>query len=109
MKWKNPTEGWLAERGWSKPFEDPIVLPDGRELLTLKNAADCIMKLPKTEQKHEKWPTAISCLTMAAEGRGPLMHARIGVLQALNRNVERVFKSGEKTTHWAKRKLARDR
>jgi hypothetical protein len=36
------------------------------------------------------------------------MHARIGVLQALHRNVERVFKTGEKKTNWAKRKLARD-
>jgi hypothetical protein len=99
----------LAKKGWSRPFEDPIVLPDGRELLTLKNAADYIMKLPKAEQKHEKWQTAAEVLIMAAEGRGPLMHARIGVLQALNRDVERVFKTGEKTTHWGKRKLARDR
>lgn len=67
------------------------------------------MKLPKAEQKHEKWQTAVEMLIMAAEGRGPLMHARIGVLQALHRNVERVFKTGEKTTHWGKRKLARDR
>jgi hypothetical protein len=37
------------------------------------------------------------------------MHARIGVLQALNRNVERVFKTGEKQRNWGKRKLARDR
>jgi hypothetical protein len=44
---------------------------------------------------------------MAAEDRAPLMHARIGMLRALNRNVERVFKTGE--THWGKRKLARDR
>jgi hypothetical protein len=99
----------MAKKGWSRQFEDPIVLADGRELLTLKNAADYIMKLPKAEQKHEKWETAISCLIMAAEGRGPMMHARIGVLRALNRNVERVFKTGEKTTHWGKRKLARDR
>jgi hypothetical protein len=99
----------MAKKGWSRPFEDPIVLPDGRKLVTLKNAADYIMKLPKAEQKHEKWQTAVEMLIMAAEGRGPLMHARIGVLQALNRNVERVFKAGEKTTHWGKRKLARDR
>jgi hypothetical protein len=98
----------MAKKGWSRPFEDPVVLPDGRELLTL-NAADYIMKLPKAEQKHEKWQTAVEVLIMAAEGRGPLMHARIGVLQALNRNVERVFKTGEKMTHWVKRKLARDR
>jgi hypothetical protein len=36
------------------------------------------------------------------------MHAGIGVLQALNRNVERVFKNGEKQRNWGKRKLAQD-
>ena len=98
----------MAKKGWSRPFEDPITLPDGRELFTLKNAADYIMKLPKAEQKHEKWETAIACLIMAAEGRGPMMHARVGVLKALNRNVERTF-SDQKDHHWGKRKLARDR
>jgi hypothetical protein len=73
----------MTKTGWNRPFEDPILLPDGRELLTLKDAADYIMKLPKAEQKHEKWQTAAEVLIMAAEGRGPLMHARIGVLQAL--------------------------
>jgi hypothetical protein len=95
----------MAKNGWSRPFEDPIVLPDGRKLVTLKNAADYIMKLPKAEQKHE---TAVEVLIMAAEGRGPLMHARIGFMQALNRNVERVF-TDRKDHHWGKRKLARDR
>jgi hypothetical protein len=97
------------KKGWSRPFEDPIVLPNGRNLLTLKKAADYIMTLSKAERKLEKWQTAVEVLIMAAESRGPLMHARIGVMQALNRNVERIFKTGEKTTHWAKRKLARDR
>jgi hypothetical protein len=67
------------------------------------------MELTKAEQKHEKWQTAISCPIMADEGLGPTMHARTGVLQAPNRNVERVFETGPKTTHWGKRKLARDR
>jgi hypothetical protein len=35
---------------WSTPFEDPITLPRGVQLLTLQDAADCIMKLPKAEQ-----------------------------------------------------------
>jgi hypothetical protein len=26
----------MAKNGWSKPFEDPILLPDGRRLVTLK-------------------------------------------------------------------------
>jgi hypothetical protein len=45
---------------------------------------------------------------MAAEKRGPLMHARVGMLRALNRNVEPVFDSSRKETHWGKRKLKRD-
>jgi hypothetical protein len=98
----------MRPTGWSRPFEDPILLPDGRKLITLKHAADYIMKLPKAEQKHEKWQVAINCLIMAAEDRGPTMHARIGVMQALNRNVERVL-SDRKDPHWGRRKLARDR
>ncbi len=39
-----------ADRGWKTPFDDPIDLPRGRQLLTLKDAADYIMKLPKAEQ-----------------------------------------------------------
>ena len=45
---------------------------------------------------------------MAAEDRGPMMHARIGMLRALIRNVERVFNPDRKDTHWGKRKLKRD-
>jgi hypothetical protein len=45
---------------------------------------------------------------MAAEGRGPVMHSRIGMLRALNRNVERIFNSTRKDTQWGKRKLKRD-
>jgi len=46
------------------------------------------MKLPKPEQNLAEWQTAIGCLIGAAEGRDFLMHARIGVMRALNRNVE---------------------
>jgi hypothetical protein len=46
---------------------------------------------------------------MAAEGTGPMMHARIGVLRALNRNIERMVNSSRKDTRWGKHKLARDR
>jgi hypothetical protein len=47
-------------------------------------------------------------LINTAEGRDYLMHARIGVLKALNRNVERIFNSDWKDTQWGKRKLKRD-
>jgi hypothetical protein len=95
-------------KGWSTEFEDPIDLPHGRQLTTLREAAGYIMKLPKAEQNLEEWQAATEALIMAAEGGGPLMHARVGVLRALNRNVERVFDPDRKDTHWGKRKLKRD-
>jgi hypothetical protein len=52
--------------------------------VTLHDAADYIMKLPKAEQDLEEWQAAVEALIMAAEDRGPMMHARIGVLRALN-------------------------
>jgi hypothetical protein len=57
----------------------PIILPDGRTLLTLKDAADYITQLPKAEQKRPEWQTAIHCLIGAAEGRDFLMRVRIGI------------------------------
>ena len=36
------------------------------------------------------------------------MLARIGVMKALNRHVERVFNPDRKEAHWGKRKLKRD-
>jgi hypothetical protein len=40
-------------QGWNRQFDDPIPLPDGRRLVTLKSAADYVMKLPKAEQNLE--------------------------------------------------------
>jgi lauroyl/myristoyl acyltransferase len=37
------------------------------------------------------------------------MLARIGIMRALNRLVERVFNHDPKDHHWGKRKLKRDR
>ena len=47
-------------------------------------------------------------LSGAAEGRDFLMHARIRVLRALNRHVERAFNPDRKGTHRGQRKLKRD-
>jgi hypothetical protein len=69
---------------WSARFDDPIPLPRGRQLLTLRDAAGYLTKLPKAEQQLEHWQTAAACLIGAAEGRDFLMHARIGMLRALN-------------------------
>jgi hypothetical protein len=44
---------------WSRRFDDPIPLPRGRRLVTLKDAADYIMKLSKAEQAKRHWQTAV--------------------------------------------------
>jgi hypothetical protein len=46
------------------PIRDPIPLPRGRQLVTLKDAADYIMKLPKTEQNLPEWQAATEALIM---------------------------------------------
>jgi cob(I)alamin adenosyltransferase len=76
--------------------------------VTLRDAADYIMKLPKAEQDLEEWQAAVEALLLVVELGGPTMMARIGMLRALNRHVERVFDQSRKDTHWGKRKLKRD-
>jgi len=49
----------LTERGWSRTFDDPIPLPDGGELRTLREAGNFIAKLPKAEHDAPAWRAAI--------------------------------------------------
>jgi hypothetical protein len=51
----------------------------------------------------------MEALILVATLGGPTMMARIGIMQALNRNVVSEFNSDRKETHWGKRKLKRDR
>jgi hypothetical protein len=75
--------------------------------VTLRDAATYITALSKKEGALPEWQAAIEALMLVARG-GPTMLARIGVMRALNRHVERVFTS-RKDHHWGRRKLARDR
>jgi hypothetical protein len=94
---------------WDQQFFDPIDAPKGKKLVTLRAAANYIMKLPKAEHDAEEWQAAMEALLLVAESGGPAMFARIGVMRALNRHVERKFNPDRKEKHWGKRKLARDR
>jgi len=71
---------------WFKRFYDPIVLPAGRELLTLRDAAKYITALPKDEHNTADWQVAMETLLLVAERDGPEMLARIAVMKALNRH-----------------------
>jgi hypothetical protein len=93
---------------WCARFDEPIPLPRGRKLVTLEDAGTYITKLPKAEHEAKEWQAAMEALILVAEHGGPVMHTRIGITRALNRNVERVF-TDRKDHPWGRRKLARDR
>jgi hypothetical protein len=72
---------------WFKRFHDPIILPDGRKLLTLRDAAEYITALPKAEHDAPAWQVAMETLLLVAERNGPEMLARVAVMKALNRDL----------------------
>jgi hypothetical protein len=98
----------VAERGWKRSFDDPIPLPRGRSLVTLEDAGKYITKLPRAEHEAADGKRQWRPLILVATSGGPTMLARIGVMLALNRYVERVFNLKRKDRHWGRRKLARD-
>jgi hypothetical protein len=94
---------------WERPFDQPVPLPSGPPARTLRDAANYIRKLPKSEHETPEWRLAIQMLINAAEDRGPMLFAKMGIIQAVNRNVERTFNTSCKDTHWGRRKLKRER
>ncbi|MET4485229.1 hypothetical protein [Bradyrhizobium sp. LA7.1] len=94
-------------KGWGRPFEEPIGV-DGRKLVTLLDAGEYITALPKKEHTAPEWQAAMQALILVAEGGGPTMFARIGVMRALNRHYVPEFNLKGKEPHWGRRKLKRD-
>ncbi len=68
---------------WSKSFADPIELPNGRVLRTLRDAGHYVTGLSKADQSKPHWQIDAHELMMAAERGGILMLAEIAVRQAL--------------------------
>jgi hypothetical protein len=62
----------------------------------------------QSEHGMKQVQAAAHCLTEAAENGGPLLFARIGMMQAINRHRPKEFVYSRKTPHWEKRKLKRD-
>ena len=69
---------------WSRRFDEPIILPEGKKLRTLRDAGEYVAALPKKEQNKPHWHTAAHELMMSAEQGGIVMLAEIAMRQALN-------------------------
>jgi hypothetical protein len=69
---------------WDQRFFDPIMVPGRKPLVTLRDAALYITKLPKAEHEAQEWLAAMEALILVAQHDGPTMMARIGIMRALN-------------------------
>ncbi|MCK1306612.1 hypothetical protein ABIB75_007924 [Bradyrhizobium sp. GM2.2] len=94
-------------KGWRRPFEDPVRIDD-RSLLTLTRRRRVHCPLPKKEHAAPEWQAAMQALILVAEGGGPTMFARIGIMRALKRQHVPEFNPKGKEPHWDRRKLKRD-
>jgi hypothetical protein len=81
----------VAERGWKRRFDQPIPLPRGRQLVTLKDAGNYITKLPQAEHEAPERQAAMEALILVATHGGLTIFARIGMMQAINRHKPREF------------------
>ena len=54
-----------------------MVLPDGRKLVTLLDAATYATKLPKKESDTAEWQAAMQALLLVAEHDGPTMFCSV--------------------------------
>jgi len=82
-------------RGQSRFVPRPTEPLPGKNLITLRDAALYITKLPKAEHDTEEWQAAMQALLLVVEHGGPTMFARIGIMRALSRNVVREFDSSQ--------------
>ena len=80
---------------WDSRFPDPIELPCGVRLASLREAiVHLVNTVPPSERGTPVILTAAEMITSAAERGGPIEYARIATLRALNRHVERVLNPG---------------
>ena len=73
--------------GMSRRFDKPIKLPGGGRLFTLKHAIAWLAnEVPQSEHTMKEVQTAARCVIEAAENNGPMVLARIGMMEAINRH-----------------------
>jgi hypothetical protein len=76
----------MPRTGWDRPFDQLVPLPSGPPARTLRDAANYIKTLPKFEHDAPEWRLAVQMLIDAAEDRGPMLFAKMGMLRAIERD-----------------------
>jgi hypothetical protein len=68
---------------WDQRFFDPIMVPGRKPLVTLRDAAQYIIELPKAERELPQWETAIERRMLVREHGGDPMVPHIATVKAL--------------------------
>jgi hypothetical protein len=76
---------------WDRAFDQPVSLPSGPPARTLRDAGNYIRTLPKSERDRPEWRLAIHMLIDAAEDRGPMLFAKMGILRATEQHSKSSF------------------
>jgi hypothetical protein len=90
---------------WDRPFDQPVPLPSGGAARTLRDAANYIKEMPKSQRGKPEWRLVIQMLIDAAEDTVPMLFAKWAILYA----VERPFNPVVKDPCGRRRKLMRYR
>ncbi|WP_458760567.1 hypothetical protein ACSVBT_07175 [Afipia sp. TerB] len=69
--------------GWKAKLIRPIKTAEGGEIVTLSDARDYLLKLPKDRHTDPIVQATIEAVMMAAEGRGPVFTAQAGISQVV--------------------------
>jgi hypothetical protein len=69
---------------WSRAFDEPIALPDGRILKALSDAGHFVTSFPKAKHDRPEWRLAAAMLMQAADDGAPVVFAEIAMRRALN-------------------------
>jgi hypothetical protein len=76
--------GIPLSHGWTLRFADLIILQDGGELRTLREAGNYVPKLPKREHDTPEWQAAMQALSLVVEYGGDATLPRIGIMSQKN-------------------------
>jgi hypothetical protein len=76
---------------WDSEFAEPIHLPNNAVATTLRQVIGYISKLPDAEQNTQEWQKARKHILQAADQIGSIWFARISIMQALQRDVAKLY------------------
>lgn len=95
---------------WNLKFPEPIPVPRGKPLVTLRDAGAYVAALPADQHDCLVWQTAIDCLLLAADKGGPMEFARLAMHKALHPKPAPVYRAHSTDKKWRNNsKLVRDR